>query len=119
MNQSPAFHRVPRDPLVPTEVARELPADLRRNDDRLDDGVLTEEERLVIDPSEAKYLFVYPFIKTRDWYWVGSAKSFARIALCAAKYGPETSEHTPDPVITDKRASDSPKMRCNSLSLNF
>lgn len=27
-----------------------------------------EEERLVIDPSEAKYLFVYPFIKTRDWY---------------------------------------------------
>jgi chlorite dismutase len=28
----------------------------------------TEEERLVIDPTEAKYLFVYPFIKTRDWY---------------------------------------------------
>lgn len=27
-----------------------------------------EEERLVIDPTEAKYLFVYPFIKTRDWY---------------------------------------------------
>ncbi|MDX2162382.1 MAG: chlorite dismutase family protein [bacterium] len=27
-----------------------------------------EEERLIIDPSEAKYLFVYPFIKTRDWY---------------------------------------------------
>lgn len=27
-----------------------------------------DEERLVIDPSEAKYLFVYPFIKTRDWY---------------------------------------------------
>lgn len=27
-----------------------------------------EEERLVIDPSEAKYLFVYPFIKTRPWY---------------------------------------------------
>lgn len=26
------------------------------------------EERLVIDPSEAKYVFVYPFIKTRDWY---------------------------------------------------
>lgn len=26
------------------------------------------DERLVIDPSEAKYLFVYPFIKTRDWY---------------------------------------------------
>ncbi|MBI1279208.1 MAG: Rieske 2Fe-2S domain-containing protein [Anaerolineaceae bacterium] len=28
----------------------------------------TDEERLIIDPSEAKYLFVYPFIKTRDWY---------------------------------------------------
>lgn len=27
-----------------------------------------EEERLVIDPTEAKYLFVYPFIKTREWY---------------------------------------------------
>lgn len=27
-----------------------------------------EEERLIIDPSEARYLFVYPFIKTRDWY---------------------------------------------------
>jgi len=26
------------------------------------------DERLIIDPSEAKYLFVYPFIKTRDWY---------------------------------------------------
>lgn len=27
-----------------------------------------EEERLIIDPTEAKYLFVYPFIKTREWY---------------------------------------------------
>ena len=27
-----------------------------------------DQERLVIQPSEAKYLFVYPFIKTRDWY---------------------------------------------------
>lgn len=26
------------------------------------------EERLIIQPSEAKYLFIYPFIKTRDWY---------------------------------------------------
>jgi len=32
------------------------------------DDVTAEEERLVIDPSESKYLFVYPFIKTRDWY---------------------------------------------------
>jgi chlorite dismutase/nitrite reductase/ring-hydroxylating ferredoxin subunit len=27
-----------------------------------------DTERLVISPSEAKYLFVYPFIKTRPWY---------------------------------------------------
>jgi chlorite dismutase len=27
-----------------------------------------DEERLIIQPSEAKFLFVYPFIKTRDWY---------------------------------------------------
>jgi chlorite dismutase len=26
------------------------------------------DERLIIQPSEARYLFVYPFIKTRDWY---------------------------------------------------
>src|SRR6266568_3032938 len=26
------------------------------------------EQRLVIHPSAAKYLFVYPFIKTRAWY---------------------------------------------------
>lgn len=35
---------------------------------RIDGDDESEEERLVIDPSEAKYLFVYPFIKTRDWY---------------------------------------------------
>jgi chlorite dismutase len=27
-----------------------------------------DEERLIIQPTEAKYLFVYPFIKTRPWY---------------------------------------------------
>ena len=31
-------------------------------------GALGSDERLIIQPSEAKYLFVYPFIKTRDWY---------------------------------------------------
>ncbi len=29
---------------------------------------VSAEERLVLDPTEAKYLFVYPFVKTRDWY---------------------------------------------------
>lgn len=33
-----------------------------------DGGDDDSEERLVIDPSESKYLFMYPFIKTRDWY---------------------------------------------------
>src|SRR5213594_764984 len=28
----------------------------------------THDQRLVIRPSAAKYLFVYPFIKTRSWY---------------------------------------------------
>jgi chlorite dismutase/nitrite reductase/ring-hydroxylating ferredoxin subunit len=32
------------------------------------DGGEEEEERLVIDPTEAQYLFVYPFVKTREWY---------------------------------------------------
>lgn len=27
-----------------------------------------DAERLIIQPSEARYLFVYPFIKTRQWY---------------------------------------------------
>jgi len=31
------------------------------------------EERLVIDPTESKYLFVYPFIKTREWYQLSQA----------------------------------------------
>ncbi|MEO0564327.1 MAG: chlorite dismutase family protein [Chloroflexota bacterium] len=31
------------------------------------------EERLVIDPTESKYLFVYPFIKTREWYQLSTA----------------------------------------------
>ena len=32
------------------------------------DNPAEDEERLVMQPSEAQYLFVYPFIKTRDWY---------------------------------------------------
>ncbi len=32
-----------------------------------------EDERLVIDPTESKYLFVYPFIKTREWYQLSKA----------------------------------------------
>jgi chlorite dismutase/nitrite reductase/ring-hydroxylating ferredoxin subunit len=27
-----------------------------------------DRERLIISPSEAKYLFIYPFVKTRQWY---------------------------------------------------
>ncbi len=32
-----------------------------------------EDERLVIDPTEAQWLFVYPFIKTREWYQLSQA----------------------------------------------
>jgi chlorite dismutase len=34
----------------------------------------THEQRLVIQPSTAKYLFVYPFIKTRAWYALPKAE---------------------------------------------
>jgi len=32
------------------------------------DNPAEDVERLIISPSEAKYLFVYPFVKTRPWY---------------------------------------------------
>lgn len=32
------------------------------------DGLGGEDEQLVLDPTESRYVFVYPFIKTRDWY---------------------------------------------------
>jgi chlorite dismutase len=32
-----------------------------------------EKEQLIIQPSEAKYLFIYPFIKTRPWYKLSMA----------------------------------------------
>ncbi|MBZ0292035.1 MAG: chlorite dismutase family protein [Anaerolineae bacterium] len=32
-----------------------------------------DTERLIIDPSEARYVFVYPFIKTREWYQLSLA----------------------------------------------
>ncbi len=28
----------------------------------------TEETKVMVEPGEAKYLFVYPFVKTREWY---------------------------------------------------
>ncbi|NLX08192.1 MAG: nitrite reductase small subunit NirD [Chloroflexi bacterium] len=33
-----------------------------------DQGQPREEERIRIEPSDSRYLFVYPFIKTRAWY---------------------------------------------------
>src|SRR5256712_11624158 len=35
----------------------------------------SQPSRLVIRPSEARYLFVYPFIKTRAWYMLPKARS--------------------------------------------
>lgn len=37
--------------------------------DKLDPG--HSESRAVIIPGKAKYLFVYPFVKTREWYQLG------------------------------------------------
>src|SRR5256885_4089992 len=34
----------------------------------------SQPSRLVIRPSEARYLFVYPFIKTRAWYMLPKAE---------------------------------------------
>ena len=34
----------------------------------LDNHLHPGQERLHIKPSKARYLFVYPFVKTRDWY---------------------------------------------------
>ncbi|MDQ6746563.1 MAG: chlorite dismutase family protein [Candidatus Dormibacteraeota bacterium] len=34
----------------------------------LDHHVHAGQERLHVKPSKARYLFVYPFVKTRDWY---------------------------------------------------
>lgn len=38
-----------------------------------DGEVEDPDERLVLDPTEAKYLFVYPFVKTREWYQLSQA----------------------------------------------
>lgn len=38
-----------------------------------DDEDEDPDERLIIDPTESKYLFVYPFIKTREWYQLSQA----------------------------------------------
>jgi chlorite dismutase len=34
----------------------------------------TEEEHLVVQPADAKYLFVYPFVKSRPWYMLPKEK---------------------------------------------
>ncbi|HEY8740409.1 MAG TPA: chlorite dismutase family protein [Candidatus Dormibacteraeota bacterium] len=40
----------------------------------LDSHVHDGQERLHIKPSTARYLFVYPFVKTRDWYLLPKAE---------------------------------------------
>ena len=40
---------------------------------RMGGEIKENEEQLIIDPTEAKYLFIYPFIKTRDWYQMSHA----------------------------------------------
>lgn len=40
----------------------------------LDNHVHDGQERLHVKPSKAHYLFVYPFVKTRDWYLLPRAE---------------------------------------------
>jgi chlorite dismutase len=40
----------------------------------LDNHVHDGQERLHVKPSKARYLFVYPFVKTRDWYMLPKAE---------------------------------------------
>ncbi|MEA2645825.1 MAG: hypothetical protein QOE92_908 [Chloroflexota bacterium] len=40
----------------------------------LDDHVHPGQERLHIKPSKARYVFVYPFVKTRQWYLLPKAE---------------------------------------------
>ncbi len=49
-------------------VAYSLFSQTKRSVYEIRDGLEAAEEQLIVDPSEARYIFVYPFIKTRDWY---------------------------------------------------
>jgi chlorite dismutase len=37
------------------------------------DDIHAEKDQLIIQPSESKYLFIYPFVKTRPWYKLSHA----------------------------------------------
>ncbi len=37
----------------------------------------SDESRLEVRPAHAKYLFVYPFVKTRDWYLMSPEERYA------------------------------------------
>src|SRR5205809_588589 len=41
----------------------------------------SQPSRLVIRPSEARYLFVYPFVKTRAWYMLRDTPTFACVQM--------------------------------------
>jgi chlorite dismutase len=49
-------------------IAHSLLSQTKRSVYEIRDNPGEDKERLIISPSEARYLFVYPFIKTRQWY---------------------------------------------------
>ncbi len=49
-------------------LASSLLSQTKRSIYEIRDNPDEDVERLIISPSEAKYLFVYPFVKTRPWY---------------------------------------------------
>jgi chlorite dismutase len=50
------------------EISASFLSQTKRSIYEIRDNPGEDVERLIISPSEAKYLFVYPFIKTRPWY---------------------------------------------------
>lgn len=50
------------------EITHSFLSQTKRSIYEIRDNPNEDNERLIISPSEAKYLFVYPFIKTRPWY---------------------------------------------------
>jgi chlorite dismutase len=55
------------------DIAYSFLSQTKRSIYEIRDNPEEDVERLIISPSEAKYLFVYPFIKTRQWYRMSKA----------------------------------------------
>ncbi|PJF40784.1 MAG: hypothetical protein D6737_14005 [Chloroflexi bacterium] len=50
------------------ELTRSYLSQTKRSIYEIRDGLGNDHEQLIVQPTEAKYLFIYPFVKTRPWY---------------------------------------------------